>query len=716
MFRKKFPHCHQPDPSRSSDACLHMVCKHFDVEYSSNDQFQKDESFIDLAARAEKIGFRVQQIKIDFDDLKGALMPCIIPWKEEGTVVVYKVSSRSVHISDPVLGLVKLMKRDFIESWNNTGKQWALFLSVTPGMYVRKNQVGKAIGLTFLYTYLQPYRKLIFQLFIGFVTGSVLSLIFPFLTQAIVDIGIVTHDVDFIVLILIAQLVLIISQAFIEFIRNWIMLHISVRVSIFIISDFLVKLMKLPIGFFDQRLVGDIRQRIEDNVRIQNFLTNNLISMSFGLLTFLIYSVVMAIYDIKILAIFYLGSLAYILWIVLFLKQRRVLDFKQYEESVKDQNKIFEMVTGMQEIKLNAWEKYKRMEWEGIQTRLFKISVKGLALNQYQHIGSILINQTQNIFISFLAAKSVLNGNITLGMMVALQYIVGQLNRPIGELISFIGAAQDTSLSLKRLEEIHAMEDEVGNVPKGFTELPANQTLSINDMSYGYGDRLLFEQINLEIPDKKVTAIVGASGSGKTTLLKLLLGFYAPQKGTIQIGNISLSDVNIDFWRSKCGAVMQDGVIFSDSIKNNIALGSSPFEIEKFQFAVHIGNLEDLINDLPLGIDSLVGQDGIGLSQGQKQRILIARAVYRNPDFLFFDEATNSLDANNEKAIVERLGNFYSGKTVVVIAHRLSTVMAADQIVVLNHGKIVEKGTHEELVERRGHYFLLVKNQLEMAI
>jgi len=714
MFR--FPNFHQPEPSQSGIACLQIICRHYQVDYPTKHSDQKDLTIGGLATEAEKIGFRAQQITITFDGLKDVLLPCIVPWKDQQTVVVYKVTSKAAYISDPAEGLVKLTKSDFVKHWNADGKGWAIFLSVTPGMYAVKNKMDKEIGFTFLYAYIKPYKKLIIQLFIGFFTGSVLSLVFPFLTQAIVDIGIVTHDLDFIVLILIAQVALIISQALIEFIRNWIMLHISVRVSIFIISDFLVKLMKLPIGFFDQRLVGDIRQRIEDNVRIQNFLTTNLISMSFGLLTFLIYSVVMAIYDIKILAIFYLGSLTYILWIVLFLKQRRDLDFRRFKESVNDQNKVFEMITGMQEIKLNAWENHKRREWEGIQSSLFKISVKSLSLNQYQHIGSILINQTQNIVISFLAAKSVMDGNITLGMLVALQYIIGQLNRPIGELIGFIGAAQDTALSLRRLGEIHAMEDEVSKETSLDQKLPENQTLVVHDLSFGYGDKMIFDHVKLEIPERKVTAIVGASGSGKTTLLKLLLGFYAPHTGAILIDDVSLVNIDVNFWRSKCGAVMQDGVIFSDTLQNNIAPENAPFNKSQFQFAIHTANLEELLASLPLGVKTRIGQDGMGLSQGQKQRILIARAVYRNPDFLFFDEATNSLDANNEKAIVERLSMFYKGKTVVVIAHRLSTVMGADQIIVLDQGKIVERGAHDELVELRGHYFSLVKNQLELSI
>ncbi|MBN1986626.1 MAG: peptidase domain-containing ABC transporter, partial [Prolixibacteraceae bacterium] len=627
------------------------------------------------------------------------------------------------YISDPALGLLEYNRNEFVKCWASTKQEGApagiaLLLAPTADFYKEEGEQVNKTGFRYLFSYLKPYRKLIIQLILGFLTGSLLSLLLPFLTQAIVDVGITTNNLNFIVLVLVAQLVLTVSQTAVGFIRSWIMLHTSTRISISLISDFLIKLMKLPIRFFDTKMIGDLRQRIDDNQRIQSFLTGNLISMSFGIFIFIIYSFVMAYYDWMILLIFYIGSALYVGWIMLFLKKRKELDYKRFNVAAANQSNVYQLITGMQEIKLNNCEKQKRWEWERIQARLFRVSVKGLMLSQNQQAGSAFINQAKNILISFIAAKAVVEGNMTLGMMMAVQYIIGQLNSPINEFIGFIQAGQDAKISLERLGEIHNREEEEQpGIEKNY-ELPANRTISIKNLSFHYegpkSPRVL-NNINLEIPENKITAIVGASGSGKTTLIKLLLGFYPPNEGNIEVGGINLLQFNMEMWRKHCGTVMQDGFVFSDTIANNIAIGDELTDREKLFKAVNAANIADYVENLPLRYNTKIGQEGVGLSQGQKQRILIARAIYKNPGFLFFDEATNSLDANNEKVILENLNDFFRGKTVVTVAHRLSTVKNAHQIVVLDKGQVVEVGTHDELSQKKGAYYELVKNQLELG-
>ena len=592
-----------------------------------------------------------------------------------------------------------------------------MLLEPTAEFYKEEGEEVNKSGFRYLFSYVKPYRKLIIQLMLGFLTGGILSLLFPFLTQAIVDVGITTNNLNFVILVLVAQLLLVVSQTAVGFIRSWIMLHTSTRISISLISDFLVKLMKLPIRFFDTKLIGDLRQRIEDNDRIQSFLTGNLVSMSAGIFTFIIYSFVLAYYDLTILLVFYLGSALYVLWILMFLKKRKEIDYRRFSVASANQSNVYQLITGMQEIKLNNCEKQKRWEWERIQAKLFKISVKGLMLNQNQQAGSIFINQIKNILILFIAAKAVIESDMTLGMMMAVIYIIGQLNSPLNEFIGFITAGQDAKISLERMGEIHTKDDEEDERFKNY-ELPEHKNIEIKDVAFHYegpkSPRVL-NNINLTIPQNKITAIVGASGSGKTTLIKLMLGFYPPYEGRIEIGGINLNQFSMEMWRSKCGVVMQDGFIFSDSIANNIAVGEDYPDKDRLLYAVKMANVHDYVENLPLRYNTKIGQEGVGLSQGQRQRILIARAIYKNPEFLFFDEATNALDANNEKVIVENLNDFYKGKTVVTVAHRLSTVKNADQIVVLENGEIVEVGEHQQLVNKKGAYYNLVKNQLELG-
>lgn len=532
------------------------------------------------------------------------------------------------------------------------------------------------------------------------------------------DVGIRDGNLGFITLILIAQLVIFIARLSVEFIRSWILLHMNTRINIALISDFLAKLMKLPLRYFDTKMTGDIMQRIGDHGRIESFLTGNSISTLFSFVNFFVFAFVLAYYNLVILGIFLAGNALYVLWILFFMKYRRELDYKRFAQSAGEQSNIIQLITGMQEIKLNNCEKQKRWQWERIQVKLFKIGIKGLILGQLQQVGSVFFSQTTNITVSFIAAKAVVDGHMTLGMMMALTYIIGQLTAPVEQFIGFARAFQDAQISLERLNEVHGKEDEEETIENKLTVLPDRRDISLENLSFSYdgADRdYVLDDINLTIPQEKVTAIVGASGSGKTTLIKLLLGFYEPNKGTIKIGETPLSVINPHLWRSKSGSVMQDGFIFSETIAQNIGVGDDHIDIEKLRHAVTVANIRDFIDSLPLGYNTKIGMEGNGISQGQRQRILIARAVYKDPEFIFLDEATNALDANNEKEIMKHLHEFYKGKTVVVVAHRLSTVRDADKIVVLDQGKVAEEGTHEELTALKGKYYELVRNQLELG-
>ncbi|MDH6310610.1 ATP-binding cassette subfamily B protein [Dysgonomonas sp. PFB1-18] len=737
MVKFSFPSYQQLDAMDCGPTCLRMIAKYYGRSFSI--QCLREKSFITregvsmlgISDAAESIGFRTNGVKITFEQLVTEKpLPCILHWNQNHFVVCYNIrkiknGEYEVKISDPVGEKYTLNKSEFLKCWissrlagEDTGS--ALLLEPSPYFYTQDNGFDDSDkNLSYFLRYLKPYKSQIIQLVIGLLVGSILSLILPFLTQAVVDQGIGNSNLNFITLILIAQLVLFITQLSVEFIRNWITLHVNTRISISLISDFLAKLMRLPIRFFDTKNVGDIMQRIGDNNRIESFLTGSTLMTLFSFVNFIIFAIILAYYNLVILAIFLLGNILYIIWILLFLRYRRKLDMARFSQASAEQSNLVQIVTGMQEIKLNNSEKQQRWKWERIQVKLFKISIKGLALGQYQQIGAVFFTQTTSLFISFIAARSVTEGDMTLGMMMAVSYIIGQLSGPIGQVIGFVQAAQDAKISLERLNEIHNKEDEEQTIESKINELPSNKSIHIEDLYFSYdgADRnYVLDGINLTIPENKVTAIVGTSGSGKTTLIKLLLAFYEPNKGNIKIKDIPIDDINPHLWRQKSGAVMQDGFIFSDTIANNIAVGEDYVDKQRLIRSVEVANIKEFIELLPLKYNTKIGMEGNGISQGQRQRLLIARAVYKNPEFLFFDEATNALDANNEKIILDNLNNFYKGKTVIIVAHRLSTVQSADNIVVMDKGKIIEEGSHKELTDKKGAYYTLVKNQLELGM
>lgn len=727
----QFPHYIQLDSMDCGPTCLRMITKFYGRSYSL--QYLREHAFITregvsmlgISDAAEQIGFRTMGVRVTLEQLNTELpLPCILHWNQRHFVVCYKIKNGKYYIADPASKRLVYEKEEFEHCWFSTqveGKDTgtALLLEPGPEFYDREEDVkDKKRELSFFFRYLTPYKRELFQLILGMLTGSILQLIMPFLTQSLVDTGIRDSNLSFITLILIAQVVIFVAQLSVGFIRSWILLHMNTRINIALISDFLAKLMRLPLHFFDTKMVGDIMQRIGDHNRIESFMTGSSISALFSFVNFIVFGFVLAYYDLTILGLFLFGNGLYVAWVLAFMRYRRELDIKRFAQAAGEQSNLFQLVTGMQEIKLNNCETEKRWEWERIQVKLFKISIKGLALGQYQQLGSVFFNQTTNILISFTAARAVVSGEMTLGMMMSLTYIVGQLTAPIEQFIGFARSFQDAKISLERLGEIHQREDEEQTLALKVNALPDNKALQIEDVSFSYdgADRdYVLEHINLTIPQHKVTAIVGASGSGKTTLIKLLLGFYEPNKGNIKIGDLSLKNMNPHVWRARTGYVMQDGFIFSDSIAKNIAIGAEVIDKERLLHAVTVANIRDFIDSLPLGYNTKIGMEGNGVSQGQRQRILIARAVYKNPEFIFLDEATNALDANNEREIMEHLHQFYKGRTVVVVAHRLSTVRDADNIVVLDKGQVVEEGTHEELTARRGVYYKLVKNQLELG-
>lgn len=727
---RRFPFFLQLDGMDCGPSCLRMITKYYGKNYSletlrSISGFTREGvSLLGISEAAEEIGFRTLAIKTTLDKLeREAILPLIAHWRQSHFVVIYKIRGNHIYIADPAADLITYTKEEFAKMWlsskSGSAEQGvALLLEPTPKFFNANDEKKSKLNFSLLLRYLVRYKKLLLQLFLGLLIGSLLQLVFPFLTQSIVDVGINARDMKFIYIILVAQLMLFLGQTSVDFIRNWVLLHINTRINISILTDFLIKLMKLPISFFDSKMVGDIIQRMGDQQRIQSFLTGPTLNVLFSFFSFIVFTIVIIHYNINVFFIFISGTIIYIAWVLMFLRYRKKLDYKKFNLMSANQSNLVQMVYGMQEIKMNNCETTKRWQWERIQAKQFKVNVKSLELTQYQQGGAVFINQVKNIFITFFSATAVVDGRITLGAMLAIQYIVGQLNGPIDQFIQFIQSTQDALISMERLNEIHTIEDEEpAGVPK-ILELPADRNIHMQQVDFKYagaGNELVLRDINLCIPQGKITAIVGVSGSGKTTLLKLLMKFYPPTKGIIKLGENNLADIGNKIWRGNCGVVMQDSFIFSDTIASNIAVSDDNPPSEKLLHAARVANIDDFILSLPLGFNTKIGSEGSGISQGQKQRILIARAVYKNPEFIFFDEATNSLDANNEKVIMENLDSFFQGKTVIISAHRLSTVKHADQIIVLDKGRIIEKGTHNELIALKGAYYTLVKNQLELG-
>ena len=731
---KHFPIIHQHDTMQCGIACLQMVCKYFGREYTSDSLsnlcFATTEgvSMLGINETANNLGLRTICVKTTTSIFDKSPLPSILHWDQNHFVVLYKVKKgKKFYVADPGKGLVTYNLEEFKQHWistssNGEDKGIAMFLETTPAFFTYKMEGEENIkekrSFRFLFGYVKKYRKYFGQIILGLIVGSFLQLVLPFLTQSIVDVGIKNQDIGFVWLILLGQLMLTVSRTAIDFIRRWLLLHISLRINISLVSDFFIKLLKLPMSFFDTKLMGDLMQRMNDHSRVNNFLTQQTLNITFAMLTFVVFSVVLFFYNKLVFAIFLLGSILYGAWMTLFLKRRKVLDYELFEQQAINNNKTYEFITSMQEIKLQDCEQRRRWEWEDTQADLFGVQMKSLKLQQTQEAGSIFINEVKNIIITVVAATAVIHGQMTLGMMLAVQYIIGQLNSPVEQLMNFFYSLQDVKISLERINEIHQMDDENGKEGLLTSIEDKNEGIDIKNIMFKYDPHALrktIDDVSIHIPQGKVTAIVGASGSGKTTLIRLMLGYYPVLEGTINIGNTDINKLNKKWWRRQCGVVMQDGVIFSESIARNIAVDDGDIDKERLLKAAEITCIKDYVMALPLKFNTKIGRDGVGLSQGQKQRILIARAVYKNPDYIFLDEATNSLDANNERSIVENLDKFYKGKTVVIVAHRLSTVKNADQIVVIDQGKVVEIGNHESLTAKRGAYYNLVKNQLELG-
>lgn len=741
MHLRSFPHYQQQEAADCGPSCLRMIAKYYGKAYSA-EMLRKHcfisregVSLLGISDAAEVIGMRTVGVQITFDQLvTDALFPCILHWNQNHFVVCYGVEKRRkwgrrgrseadyiLYIADPANQKVKLTRQEFEHCWlssRNSLGETGIALMLEPGVDFGKAddefQTSRKSIFSFA-RYLLPFRSLGLQLVLGLIAGSLIQLILPFLSQAMVDKGINGKNLNLITLILVAQLSLFVMQLLIGYLRSWIMLHINSRIDIQVISDFLAKLMNMPLHFFDTKRTGDILQRIGDHGRIKSFLLSNSLTIVFSFFNFVVFLGILAYYHLTILFIFLVGNVLYLIWVLSFMRYRRELDIKRFYQSSVEQSRLIQLVQGMQDIKLNNCERQKRWEWERIQMHLFRISVKGLKVGQIQQSGSVLFTQTTHILISFIAAQGVVEGEMTLGMMMSLTYIIGQVSAPISEFIGFAQSLQDARISLERLNEIHAQDDEEKDIETKMPHLPADHSIRIENLTYSYSGAArdyALKNVTIDIPQHKVTAIVGESGCGKTTLIKLLQDFYLPNEGNIKVGGINLNQINPHLWRKVTGSVMQESFIFSDTIANNIALSTDEVDVERMLHAASMAHIDEFIATLPLGYNTRIGMEGNGISAGQRQRILLARAIYKDPEYIFLDEATNSLDATNERLIMDNLRRYYRGKTVVVSAHRLSTIWDADQIIVMRRGEVAERGTHEELLRLQGDYYRLVKNQL----
>ncbi|MDE5421042.1 peptidase domain-containing ABC transporter [Ancylomarina sp. DW003] len=738
----KFPFFRQFDAMDCGPSCLKMIIEYYGknipIDEIRNMCYIKKSgvNLLGLSDASTSLGFRSVGARVSLAQLiSGFQSPCILHWNHKHFVVLFKIEKRrrifsrndkskfNFHIADPAHGIVVYKESEFVKYWASSVQNAdvtgiLMTLEPSPKFYDLESRKS-ALSYKYLLKYLKPHKRLILHLILGLLLSSVLQLILPFLTQAVVDKGIGYKDINFIRIILFAQIALIVSRSFVEYLRRWILLQVGARMNIALITDFIVKLVNLPMVFFDSKLTGDLIRRIEDHKRIELFLTTSVLNIAFSVLTVTIFSIVLVLYSLKIFLVFLCGSFLYFIWIKLFLKRRADLDYKNFAQTSKHQSFIIELIQTMPEIKLTGCENQKRWRWESIQTKLFRLSLKSLSLNQWQQTGGVFINEIKNVIITIVAATSVISGEISLGMMLAIQFIIGQMQGPIEQAIQFVQATQDAKLSMERLNEVHERKNEELNDKSALLPIPVKGDIRFENVKFSYDSPLsnmLLDDISLHIPFGKTTAIVGMSGSGKTTLLKLMLRFYDVNSGEIKVGNTPLNRLSFKEWRQQCGVVMQEGSIFSDTITANITPGEEQVDIDKLKHAVNAANLDDFIASLPLKYNTKIGNSGIGLSQGQKQRILIARAVYRDPQYLFFDEATNALDSTNEKIILRNLLKVFNHKTVVVVAHRLSTVKNADQIVVLKDGKIIEVGTNDQLLSCKNEYFNLVKDQLATLV
>ncbi|WP_316801952.1 peptidase domain-containing ABC transporter [Pedobacter nototheniae] len=740
MITNKFPNDRQMDMMDCGPACLKMIAKFYGKFYSL--QYLRDKcgitkegvSFLDISHAAEEVGMRSLSLKCTINELLVNIpLPAIVHWDNSHFVAIYKIKNikqkqtnkneidGSIYVSDPAKGYVKYKAEEFAAKWIKSGSDKGILMALEPqaDFYQRQGDEKLERRKTFenFLSYFTPYKKSFINLFIVMLLVTILQGLLPFISKAVIDVGIQTHDVDFINIVLIANIAIVVSVLLSNLVRDWILLHVTSRVNIALISDYLIKLMRLPITFFENKMTGDILQRAQDHERIRSFIMNNSLNMIFSALTFVVFGVIMFIYNPVIFYIFIAGSVIYVIWVMAFLNIRKKLDWEYFDLVSKNQSYWVETISSIQDIKINNYEKQKRWKWEDIQARLYKVNLKVLSITNTQNLGAQFIDSLKNLFITFYCAKAVINGEITFGVMISVQFIIGMLNAPVVQFIQFIISFQFAKISFLRLNEIHQLDDEHDNVGTNNAELPENKSLIINNVMFQYtpNGKIVLHGIRLVIPEGKVTAIVGDSGSGKSTLLKLLLRLYKPSYGEIMIGNMNVNNISLRQWRDKCGAVMQDGKIFNDTIMNNIVLEDEKIDYDKLKKALHTANIAQEIEQLPLGYQTMMGEQGRGLSGGQKQRILIARALYKNPDYLFFDEATNSLDTINEQKIVAALDNVFKDKTVIVVAHRLSTIRKADQIIVMQGGAVVEIGTHNSLMERKGRYHQLVQSQMDLT-
>ncbi|RBL89460.1 peptidase domain-containing ABC transporter [Chitinophaga flava] len=727
-----FPFYFQYDAMDCGPTCIRMIARFYGKDIGINrirnlSNINKEGvSLLGISDAAEKIGFKTRGAKITFDQLDSdASLPCILHWKENHFIVLppqnYNKNKKGqkILIADPGHGLIKIDKETFLRNWLGASDSGVvLLLETTPAFFQQENDPGTKASWSTLFFYLKDHRRYFFQIFLGLLLGSLLQMVFPFLTQGIVDNGINTGNLHFIYIVLIAQLVLFFSRTVVDFVRTRLLLFISTRINISLLTGFWQKLMRLPLSYYDTKKTGDILQRIQDQNRIEQFLTGGSLNIFFSVINIFIFCIILFIYNSSIFLVYTAGSILYFLWVKLFLKYRRDLNYRRFAVASRENMATLQLIHGMQEIKLNNAEKQFRWKWETVQGQLFNLGFRSLTLSQYQQAGAFFLNEGKNILITFLVAKAVLDGHLTLGAMLAIQYIIGQLNAPVEQLIGVAQSFQDAKIALERLQETHMVEDEEPDHTDFITDLPADKSINIRNLYFKYpgsDNEPVFNGINLSIPANKMTAIVGMSGSGKTTLLKILLKFYDNYQGEIKVGESNFKYISPSYWRSQCGSVMQEGYIFNDTIARNIAVRDENPDRKKLLKACEVANILQFIESQAKGFNTNIGAEGNGISQGQHQRLLIARAVYKNPEYILLDEATNSLDANNEKVILENLSTFLQGKTALVVAHRLSTVKQADKIVVMDKGQIVEEGTHKELIMKKSYYYELVKNQLELG-